>query len=349
MGNDIYLIGEVGWEVTLESVIKSVENTDKSKPLNVHIHSGGGSVYDGLAIYNYFKTLEQGVNTISNGLVASIASIIFLAGNKETRKVNSTDSFLIHLPSGMAGGNADEFEKQAKELRDIEGKLANIYANETSLTNEEALEFMKKDEMLDVNFLKEKGFVNEIVEFKAVATFKNRNMSEQLTEAKVENLFEKFFNKYFKKEQPTNKIVQDANGVELDFTELEDSAEPKVGDTANVDGNPAEGDFVMPSGETFKFEAGAITEIMEAVEEPTEDSKLDEANAEIERLKEQLQASAELVNEKETEITSVTNKFDGMKEEFTALKNNVTSNFDYKKKDKKEEPSNEGSRKLFKN
>ena len=347
MNNDIYLVGGVGQEITINNTIKMVSASDKSKPLNVYVHTGGGDVYEGKGLYKYFKGLDQEVNMISLGLVASIGSVFFLAGKNRT--VNSTDDFLIHLPMGGAKGHAEDLEKTAKQLRGIENEIAEIYALETSISKDEAMELMKKDEMLDVNFLKEKGFVNEIVEFKAVATFKNRNMSEQLTEAKVENLFEKFFNKYFKKEQPTNKIVQDANGVELDFTELEDSAEPKVGDTANVDGNPAEGDFVMPSGETFKFEAGAITEIMEAVEEPTEDSKLDEANAEIERLKEQLQASAELVNEKETEITSVTNKFDGMKDEFTALKNNVTSNFEYKgKKKTKEEPSNEGSRKLFK-
>ena len=77
MNNDIYLIGEVGWEITLQSVIDLVEKTDKTKPLNVHIHSQGGGVYDGLAVYNYLKGLDQEVHTYSAGLVASIASIIF--------------------------------------------------------------------------------------------------------------------------------------------------------------------------------------------------------------------------------------------------------------------------------
>lgn len=343
MNNDIYLIGEVGFEITLDSVIDSVNKSDKSQPLNIHIHSGGGSVYDGLAIYNYFKNLDQEVNTISSGLVASIASVFFLAG--KTRTINNTDNFLIHLPMSGAQGDAEELEKQAKELRNIEDKLADIYALETSLSKEEALEFMKKDEMLDVNWLKEKGFVNNIIEFKAVATFNKIDMSKQVTEEEVKGWFETFANKFFKKE-PKNKIVQDANGVDIDFTDLEDSAEPKVGDVATIDGAKAEGDHVMPSGETFKFTDGALSEIMEASEE--EASELEDANAEIERLKEQLQTSAELVNEKEEAVTEATNKLEGIETEFETLKNEVTSKFEYKGKKKKEEPSKDGSRKLFK-
>ena len=159
--NDLYLIGEVGYEITLTDVINKVNNSDKKKPLNINIHSQGGSVYEGLAIYNYLKSLKQEVNTHSSGLVASIASIFFLAGKNRT--INNTDNFLIHLPSGMSMGNAKDFEKTAKELRDIENKLATIYENETNLTKEEALELMKNDEFLNVDFLLEKGFVNDII------------------------------------------------------------------------------------------------------------------------------------------------------------------------------------------
>ena len=61
MINEIYLVGEIGSEVTLATVLKQVQASDKTQPLNVHIHSGGGSVYDGIAIYNLLKSLPQEV------------------------------------------------------------------------------------------------------------------------------------------------------------------------------------------------------------------------------------------------------------------------------------------------
>jgi len=352
MNNDIYLIGEVGSEITLETVIAAVNATDTKEPINVHIHSGGGSVYDGLAIYNYFKNLEQEVNTVSNGLVASIASIIFLAGKNRT--INNTDNFLIHLPMSGAQGNAEDLEKTAKELRNIEDKLATIYANETSLSKESALEFMKKDEMLNVEWLKENNFVNEIIEFKAVATFNRKDMSEQVTEefkTEVKGWFQTFADKFFNKEKK-NKVVQDANSMEIEFTELKNSDEPKIGDAAIIDGSKAVGDYVMPNGETYKFVNGNLEEIVEKVEK----TELELAQAKIDELKTQLQTSAEFVTEqeealtlKETEVTEITGKLEEFKTEFETLKTQVTSKFDYNKKKTKEEPSNDGTRQLFKN
>ena len=159
MSNEIFLIGEVGFDITLETVIAQVKKSNQEEPLNVHIHSGGGQVFDGLAIYNYLKTLPQQVNTLSSGLVASIASIIFLAGDRKTRTINKLDNFLIHLPSGGAFGNAEDLEKGAEQLRDIEQKMVGIYVAETDLTAKEALALMKEDKMLDVEFLLEKGVV----------------------------------------------------------------------------------------------------------------------------------------------------------------------------------------------
>ena len=340
MKNDIYIIGEIGSEVTLKTVIDMVEASDQAEPLNVFIHSGGGGVYDGLAIYNYLKALPQQVNTKSSGLVASIASIIFLAGNKETRSINSTDNFLIHLPMGFAGGNATDLEKTSKELRDIENKLSDIYVNETDLTKEEALDLMNKDEMLNVDFLKEKGFVNTIVKFQAVANLiKNVNMSEQLTKADAESLFEKFGNKlkdFFnpKENAPVNKIVQDANGTEIDFPDVADDLDPVVGDKAQVDGKPADGEYVMPNGQKYAFAGGTLETIEEAEEETEEEtpSETEALQAEIDALKEQLAASNTLAEEKEVATAGLTEKLEAIKTEFSELKNTITSNFDFENK-----------------
>lgn len=338
MSNDIYLIGEVGWEITLDSVIKAVENSDKEKDLNIKIHSMGGSVYDGLAIYNYLKSLDQTVHTASAGLVASIASIFFLAGKKETRKINSTDSFLIHLPSSMDYGNASDLEKTAKELREIEGKLSDIYAKETSLTKEEALELMGKDEMLDINFLKEKEFVNEIVEFKAVAKYNNKNknkMADKKTMTDADKTwFETFFNKILGKQNPTNKLVQDANGDELDFVDLADDETPKVGDKAKFDGKDADGDYTMPNGDVWNFVSGELTTITESDDD--DDESVEALKQKIADLESQAQASA-------TETETITNKVTELKasnkekeDALIEIKAKLTSSFEWNGKEKRD-------------
>ncbi len=346
--NEIWLIGEVGSDITLENTIEKVSNSDKNTPLTVNIHSQGGSVFEGLAIYNYFKSLDQEVNTHSSGLVASIASVIFLAGKNRT--INSTDNFLIHLPSNISVGNAEDLEKTAKELRSIESKLVDIYVNETNITKEDVIDLMTKDEFLDIEFLKDKGFVNEIIKFQAVAILDNnynKNMSEQLTEEGAENLLTKFFNKYFPKEKaPDNKVVQDANGVNVDFKNVSTDNDPLVGDDAIIDGKKAQGDVTMPNGEIWKFENGILTEKVEV----KVDSELEKAVASLE-----LQNT--LVATLEAEKLELTNKleakdvqFKAIETDFTELKNQVTSSFeiDGKTKQPKKEVGNKESRTNFK-
>ena len=348
MKNDIYLIGEVGFEITLKSVVDAVNESDKNKPLNVHIHTGGGSVFDGLAIYNYFKTLKQEVHTKSAGLVASIGSIIFLAGKKETRTINSNDNFLIHLPEGMGFGNAEDLEKNAKMLRDIENKISDIYEKETDITKEEAMELMKKDEMMDIDFLKDKGFVAEIVEFKAVANFNNKTMKKDaVTKQEVETILDKFINKSFPKKEPKNKIVQDANGIELNFMDLEDSDTVAVGDKAMVDGANATGDYILPSGETYTFADGELTVIVDA--EEGDEETIESLKQEIERLKDELGTNAQTVTDAEAEVTTLTNKVKKLKKATLKLKDKITGSFDYSNKNKKKDNDGKStSRSLFK-
>ncbi len=350
MSNDIYLIGEVGWEITLESVIKSVTESDKTKDLNVHIHSMGGGVYDGLAIYNYLKGLNQTVHTTSSGLVASIATVFFLAGKKETRTINKTDSFLIHLPMGGVQGNAEDFEKHAKELRDIENKIADIYVKETDISKDEVIELMKKDEMLDVDFLKEKGFVSEIKDFKAVATLNNKNkMSDKLTEEKVQSMFNTMTEslKNIFKSKVVNKLVSSADGeVEIDFPDVGEDDTPAIGDKALIDGDDANTSVLMPSGETWVFVEGELSEIVEA---STEDNKeLEDANAKIKELEDKLSASNKLVLSKDKDIDSIKNSVKDVEKDFKTFKKKITSGFTPNKKKKgNEQKGEEEGRSLY--
>jgi len=103
----------------------------------------------------------------------------------------------------------------------------------------------------------------------------------------------------------------------------------------------------MPSGETFVFVDGALTEIMEA-EEGGED-ETEALKQEIESLKEQLSTASASIEEKETLINSKDEEFTALKGDLTELKASITSKMDYEPEKKKDEKANEPKgRKLFK-
>ncbi len=95
-------------------------------PLVVEINSPGGNVWDGLAIYNMLRGRNAQVTTRVVGIAASIASIIALAG--DTVEIADAALFMIHDPSGMVAGTADDMRKMAAALDQHAEVLAGIYA-----------------------------------------------------------------------------------------------------------------------------------------------------------------------------------------------------------------------------
>jgi len=338
----IFLSGEVGWEITPQKLQEQFDELD-GQDVTIYVNTVGGFAFDGLAIYDFLKLKQsQGYNisTVATGVTASAGTLIFLAGNKSLRKAHESVTFLIHKAWSMSAGNGKDLEKEAQELKALDEKLAKIYAIETDLTEDEALAIMEEDKSLDIDFLLEKGFISEKVTYEAVASIKRNNhknknkMAEMQLNKEDKSWLENMFNSLKSAFKPNNKIIQDANGVEIDFYELEDGATPKVGDKAKVDGKAADGEYVMPSGETYVFENGELTEI-KPKEEDSED--VEALKKEIADLKEQLseaQNSIKAVEEaKEKEIKQIKNKI----EEF---EKNIKTKFNL---DMKQEPANSGS------
>jgi len=340
----IFLSGEVGWEITPTKLQEQFDELD-GQDVTVYVNTVGGFAFDGIAIYDFLKLKQsQGYNisTVATGVTASAGTLIFLAGNKSLRKAHESVTFLIHKAWSMSAGNGKDLEKEAQELKALDEKLAKIYAAETDLTEDDALAIMEEDKSLDINFLLEKGFISEIITYEAVASIKrnlNLKNKKKMAETKLSNddksWLESMFDSLKKLTlKPQNKIVQDATGIEIDFYELEDDATPKVGDKAKVDGKAADGEYVMPSGETYVFANGELTEI-KPKEDDTED--VEELKKEIADLKDQLseaQNSIKAVEEaKEKELKQIKNQI----EEF---EKNIKTKFNL---DMKQEPANSGA------
>lgn len=93
--------------------------------LNIHINSGGGSVFGGIAIYNILKRYDAEITVYVEGLAASIASVIAMVGDKIIIPANA--QMMIHKPSSITWGNADDMRKEADILDGCQKVILNTY------------------------------------------------------------------------------------------------------------------------------------------------------------------------------------------------------------------------------
>lgn len=93
--------------------------------INVHINSGGGSVFGGIAIYNILKRYDAEITVYVEGLAASIASVIAMAGDRIIIPANA--QMMIHKPSSITWGNAEDMRKQADILDGCQKVILNTY------------------------------------------------------------------------------------------------------------------------------------------------------------------------------------------------------------------------------
>lgn len=102
-----------------------LDQLDGVSKINVHINSGGGSVFGGIAIYNILKRYNAEITVYVEGLAASIASVIAMAGDKIIIPANA--QMMIHKPSSITWGNADDMRKEADILDGCQKVILNTY------------------------------------------------------------------------------------------------------------------------------------------------------------------------------------------------------------------------------
>jgi len=108
-----------------------LEKDDHDKPITVIINSQGGGADAGFGIYDMLKFVQPPIITLTAGLCASAAIIIFLAGENEKRFALPNSRFLLHQPSTSAVGPASDLEITAKQILKIRDQFNKIIADET--------------------------------------------------------------------------------------------------------------------------------------------------------------------------------------------------------------------------
>lgn len=123
----VMIYDEVGyWGVTAQDFINEMK--DVSGPVDLHLNSPGGEVFDGLAIYQYLSGRGD-VTTHIDSLAASIASVIAMAGTEIV--IGKNASVMIHDGFGLCVGNAADMREQADLLDRVSDNIADVYATRT--------------------------------------------------------------------------------------------------------------------------------------------------------------------------------------------------------------------------
>ena len=174
-----------GDEVTPKQFKADMDALGEIDELDIFINSGGGDVFAGQAIYSILKRKNATKTVYVDGLAASIASVIAMAGDKIIIPRNAM--MMIHNPYTWTAGNSEELRKMADDLDKIRESIVNTYEDKTGLEREKIIELMDAETWMTAEDAKEYGFADEVGDEKEVAASvggffmsKYRNMPKNL-------------------------------------------------------------------------------------------------------------------------------------------------------------------------
>ncbi|MFA5385569.1 MAG: head maturation protease, ClpP-related [Eubacteriales bacterium] len=160
-----------GDEITPKQFKADLDALGNIETLNIYINSDGGDVFAGQAIYSMLKRHQAQKNVYVDGLAASIASVVAMAG--DTVYMPSNAMMMVHNPWSIAMGYADDFRKLAEDLDKIRESIIAVYEAKTSLSRDEIVELMDAETWLTADDALTFGFADEIEESKQVAASLN--------------------------------------------------------------------------------------------------------------------------------------------------------------------------------
>lgn len=147
---------------TSERLILLAQESDA--PISMLISSPGGHVESGDAIHDMIRFVRAPVTTIGSGWVASAGTHIFLAAPKDRRVCLPNTRFMIHQPSGGAGGRASDIAIQAQEIIKMRERIARVIAKETGQKLERVLVDIDRDHWMSAQEAIEYGLVSRVIE-----------------------------------------------------------------------------------------------------------------------------------------------------------------------------------------
>lgn len=165
--NDLLIYGDIGWENTAKEVQEKLNEFD-DEPVRVRINSGGGDVYEGIAILNTLRAYSGDITVVIESLAASAASFIAVGtGGRVVIRPNA--EVMVHKAWAMLSGNADDIDKMRADLARQDVKLAKIYADRAGGSLDDWLSVMAAETWYTADEALAAGLVDEIEDAKQPA------------------------------------------------------------------------------------------------------------------------------------------------------------------------------------
>jgi ATP-dependent protease ClpP protease subunit len=292
----IYIYGEVGKQVTLDTVLKEI--TPKATSYEVHIHSPGGEVFEGYAIYNALKNTGKNITVKVEGVCASIATLIAAAGHRIV--MNQKAQWMIHNPSVQVGGEAKDLRNAAAQLDRIKSQLIDSWVGRTKLSREQLSEMYDNETWLTPEQALEMGFVDEVQEvLKAAASAnlsKYYDMEKNQVVEEIKSLG-KLISGFFKSAKNLTETLEDGRVIVVP------DGDDWTGQPVTTEDGAAleDGTFTLAGGKTITVAGGVITEVMEP-----EDKKEEEKPEDMNEVSKKLEAAEARIKELESALTAQT-------------------------------------------
>jgi len=256
-------------------IAAEIEHLDKVvgvRTINVRINSPGGNLFGGLSIYLAIKNSLATVNTYIEGVAASIAGVIAMAG--QTRYMNDFGRLMIHLPNVPNGVQIDD--KMQKALDNTKEMLLRLFQNNTNKTIEELDEIMTAETWYNSNDAINEGFVDRIINTDRRLTY-TVNEGEQIEAASeiwaIANTILLEDNKQLNKQKP-KRMDLIKNELNLDTTVNEEVVVNSITDLKNS----------LEAETAAKVEAEEKTVALE-VEAEEKDAKIEELENKLKEVK----------------------------------------------------------------
>jgi len=174
---EIYLYDEVGdgffTGMGAKTFQQELTKLGRVDAINLHINSPGGSVFDGVTIYNLLAQHPARINVSVDGIAASIAAVIAMAGDE----INMADNamMMIHNTHTVAVGGAEDLRKTADLLETLNGVTAQTFATRSGQTLAAVHKIMDDETWLTAAQARELGFADNVTESMPIAACLNGN------------------------------------------------------------------------------------------------------------------------------------------------------------------------------
>ena len=318
--------------------------------IHLYINSGGGSVNEGWAIYDKLRTIPQKVTTIGEGIVGSIATVIYMAG--VDRKLHENTKFFIHnpywQPNADSAMEANDLISLGEDLKNEQAKILSFYSSQTGVDVSKIEPLMNKATDLTSEQAIQLGFANEIImasvnykKYQLVAMLDTQT-NKQLNYKKMEksimaklNSFGKMIAKVGKGKFYDMDIAATDNAGNPVNLYIESETEDISGKSVYImdaEGNQIvapDGEYVDANGKKINVKGGLVADVSANVEEEAkaeevtiEDlqarlqaavSENENLKAEKETLKASIEASKSENEEMKANVEKISNEFQALK------------------------------------